>query len=575
MKVVLTAINAKYIHSNLAVRYLQAYTKGMEYDCSVMEFSINDRREKVLEDLILEKPDIVAFSCYIWNIGFVKYLSRHIKLINPDCLILFGGPEVSYDSGLFLSENAGDFVIEGEGEDTYKEFILKYNELVSSGQDWLLEKMAGFNIKGLYTKHGGIISYGGKRSLMDMAKIIFPYSEMDSLKNKIVYYEASRGCPFSCKYCLSSTIHGVRFQDMARIKKELGFFIENDVKLVKFVDRTFNCNKIFAQSIWEYLISHKGETRFHFEISADLLDKDELELLGMAPAGLFQFEVGVQTTNNEVLKNISRNVNFEDIKEKVLEMEKIRNIKQHLDLIAGLPGEDFHSFKRSFNDVFSLRPEEIQLGFLKLLKGSKMLEEAEIWGMVYSPEPPYEILKTKHISYEELVILKRVEEVLDKYYNSNKFGNIIDYFLSKYKSPFDFFYDLGAYFHNKGLFSRNISSADYYKVFIDFAGDRFDKDQLLLKEIIKFDYLKHNRKKWLPDFLNRENDREAERMIRLKTKRNVHVEKYFIDINTYLKSGMMNKGIYYLVYEDEVENGDIKSITAEELGITNTERGIQ
>lgn len=573
MKVVLTAVNAKYIHSNLAVRYLQAYTKDMDYDCSVIEFSINDRKEKVLEALILEKPDIVAFSCYIWNIGYVKYLSSHIKLINPECVVLFGGPEVSYDSRLFLEDNAGDFVIEGEGEVTYREFIKNYSEMKCSGQDHLIKKMADLEIEGLYTKHEGKVYYGGKRCLMDMDEIDFPYDEMDSLENKVVYYEASRGCPFSCKYCLSSTTHGVRFHDIGRVKKELGFFIHNNVKLVKFVDRTFNCNKAFAMSIWEFLINQNTDTRFHFEISADILDRDELELLGKAPAGLFQFEVGVQTTNGEVLKNINRNVNFKDIKDKVCEMEKIRNIKQHLDLIAGLPGEDYESFKISFDDVFSIRPEEIQLGFLKLLKGSKMREEAAMWGMVYSPVPPYEILKTKHISYEELVYLKRVEEVLDKYYNSNKFGNIIDYFLSKYESPFDLFYDLGEFFHKNGLFSRNISSADYYKVFMDFAAGRVDEDELLLKEIIKYDYLRFNKKKWLPDFLIRENDREAERLIRLNTDRNVHVEKYFIDIAAYVKSGIINRGTFYLVYEGE--DTEIKSISAEELDIIKAERGIQ
>ncbi|MHC1721375.1 MAG: B12-binding domain-containing radical SAM protein [Clostridiaceae bacterium] len=573
MKVVLAAVNAKYIHSNLAVRYLQAFTKDIEYDCSVNEFSINDRKEKVLEALILKKPDIVAFSCYIWNIGFVKYLSSHIKLINPKCLVIFGGPEVSYDSAIFLKDTAGDFIIEGEGEDTYREFIINYNALVNAGQDNLIKKMADLCIRGLHTKYGGNIYYGGKRKLMEMAKIVFPYNEMDSLKNKIVYYEASRGCPFECKYCLSSTVHEVRFHDVERVKNELSFFIDNNVKLIKFVDRTFNCNKSFAMSIWEFLISQNTDARFHFEISADILDADALELLRKAPVGLFQFEVGVQTTNSEVLKNISRYVNFDDIKEKVCEMERIKNIKQHLDLIAGLPGEDFESFKRSFNDVFSIRPEEIQLGFLKLLKGSKMLEEAELWGIVYSPEPPYEILKTKDISYEELISLKRVEEVLDKYYNSNKFGNIIDYFLSKYASPFNFFYDLGEFFHEKGLFGRNISSADYYKAFLDFAQYRFNEEGLLLKEIIKFDYLKYNKKKWLPDFLIRENDKEAEKILRLKINKNVHVEKYFIDISTYLKSGVTNKGVFYLIYVGE--DTDIKSISAEELDIIKAERGIQ
>ncbi len=562
MKVLLSAVNAKFIHSNLAVRYLRAYTEDIDYDCRLMEFSINDRREKVLETLVMEKPDVVAFSCYIWNIEYVKYLSRLIRLVCPECLIVYGGPEVSFDSEKFLSANAGEFVIEGEGEEIYRELILRLLGLGIKREN-IADNILELSIRGLYTKAVGRIHYGGKREFMNMDRVAFPYDEFSDMENKILYYEASRGCPFNCKYCLSSTSHGVRFLNIERVKTELAYFVRRGVKLVKFVDRTFNCNREFAMGIWDFLIKTGGSTRFHFEISADILNDQELELLRGAPVGLFQFEVGVQTTNNDVLRNINRNVNFEDIRDKVCELEKIRNIKQHLDLIAGLPGEDFASFRRSFNDVFPIRPEEIQLGFLKLLKGSQMREEADTWGMVYSPEPPYEILKTRDISYCELVLLKRVEEVVDKYYNSGKFGNIINYFIPLFETSFDFFYELGEFFHRRGLFSKNVSSADYYKVFIEFFDENFSEDNLALKEIIKFDYLKFNKKRWLPEFLLRDINKDTERKIKANMNKNIHVEKYSIDILGYLDKGEIAKGEFYLTYDDE--NDKIEGVPVAEL----------
>ena len=558
MKVVLAAVNAKFIHSNLAVKYLQAYTKDINYDCSILEFSINDKRERVLESLVSEKPDVLAFSCYIWNIEYVKYLACHFRLINTNCIILYGGPEVSFDAEAFLKSNVGDLVIQGEGEETFRQLILCINK------DWeiydrnILEVIKNFKIKGLISKIGKEIYNPGARELIDIEKIKFPYNDEVEMNNKIIYYEASRGCPFNCKYCLSSTSHGVRFLNIKRIKQELNFFIQRKVKLVKFVDRTFNCNKEFAMELWSFLINLKPETKFHFEISADLLSKEEIELLKSAPKDLFQFEVGVQTTNNLVLKNITRYVNFNDIKEKVSELKKLNNIKQHLDLIAGLPGENFESFKKSFNDVYTIGPEEIQLGFLKLLKGSRMREEAAEWGMVYSPEPPYEILKTSKISYEELIDLKRVEEVLDKYYNSNKFQNILNYFIPKFESPFQFYYELGQFCHREGWLSRSISSADYYKIFIDFFEKNFNEDALTLKEIIKYDYLKYNKKKWLPTFLNREINKEVERNIKnsikagkLEVNENVHIERFFINMKALFEKEKVEFGNYYLLFEED------------------------
>ena len=379
----------------------------MDYKCKVKEFSINDRIEKVFENIITENPDIVAFSCYIWNIEYVKKLANLIKTLNSKIEILFGGPEVSYDAENFLLHNPGDYLIEGEGEAIYREFV-----------QWRISKRdyhEAPNIKGLYQKIDNKIIYGGERLLMNFNEVVFPYREDDDLKNKIVYYESSRGCPFNCKYCLSSISNGVRFLNVDRVKRELQFFIDKGVKLIKFVDRTFNCNHKFSMEIWKFLINANTDATFHFEISADILKDEEIELLKTAPKGRIQLEIGVQTTNEDILKNINRNIKFKDIKEKVLKLQKNRNIKQHLDLIAGLPGENYERFRKSFNDLYSIRPEEIQLGFLKLLKGSAMRYEAEQWGMVYSPYAPYEIFKTDSLSYEEILKLKRVEAMVDKY----------------------------------------------------------------------------------------------------------------------------------------------------------------
>ena len=540
MKVLLTAINSKYIHSNLAVRYLRSFTKDLDYEGKIKEFTINDREERILEEIIREKPDIVAFSTYIWNVEMISRLSNLIKKVDSNIEILYGGPEVSFDSRTFLKENVGDYVIEGEGEKTYRDFVLyKLGQLE-------LEK-----VRGLHYKNNGEVNSNEKRPLMNMNEIVFPYEEDEDLSNKIVYYEASRGCPFNCKYCLSSTSHGVRFLDIDRVCKELKYFIDKKVRLVKFVDRTFNCNHKFAMAIWEFLINADTDTQFHFEISADILKDAEIELLSKAPEGRFQFEVGVQTTNDDVLRNINRFVNFSDIKEKVEELMSIKNIKQHLDLIAGLPGEDYKSFIRSFNDVYSIRPEEIQLGFLKLLKGSSMREEANQYGMEYSPYPPYEILKTNLVSYEEMLKLKKVEEMVDKYYNSGKFNHIIKYFEHKFESPFEFYYELGMFFDKKGYFNKNIGNIEYYKVFLDFNNEILQENNKFINEIVKFNYLLYNKKRGLPDFLrsslSKEEDKEIKSKLREKYSfKEYHLEKFIIDLKKYVETDeiVIEEGYY-------------------------------
>lgn len=551
MKVLLTAINSKFIHSNLAVRYLKSFTEDLNYECKIREFSINDRDERVLEEIIKEKPNVVCFSTYIWNVEMITRLSELIKRVDENIEILYGGPEVSYDSNNILQELKGDYIIQGEGEETFREFI-----------EYKLNLRDIESIRNLYYKVDGNVKFNGSRPLMNMDKIIFPYKENEDLSNKIVYYEASRGCPFNCKYCLSSTTHGVRFHNIERVKKELKFLIDKKVRLVKFVDRTFNCNYKFSMAIWEFLINQDTETCFHFEISADILKPQELELLKSAPKDRFQFEVGVQTTNDNVLNNINRFVNFSDIEEKVHELLRIKNIKQHLDLIAGLPGENYNSFKKSFNDVYSIEPEEIQLGFLKLLKGSSMREEAEKWGMVYSPYPPYEIIKTKDISYYELLELKKVEHMVDKYYNSQKFNIIIDYFVDKFQSPFDFYHTLGNFFEKQGLFSRNITNNDYYKVFLDFNMEILKSDNIVLTDIIKYNYLLFNKKRGLPSFLKSSIEKQQEKIIKNSLRdeysfKEYHIDKFNIDMEKYINEKKIQIEEKYYIFGEEGKVLDI------------------
>lgn len=527
------------------MRYLKAFTKDLDFQGDIKEFSINDRVENILEGIIEEKPDVVAFSCYIWNMEFVNRLAELIKLVDPKIEILYGGPEVSYEGKEFLENHEGEYVIVGEGEKTFREFVL-----------YKLGEGKIEDIKGLNYKRDGKVFENPKRPEMDMNELVFPYTYEEDINNKIVYYEASRGCPFKCKYCLSSVMHGVRFLDVERVKKELKYFMERGLKLVKFVDRTFNCNREYTVELLKYLSEQDTETRFHFEVAADLLTEEQIEILNNAPKGRFQLEVGVQTTNNEVLHNINRYITYENIKEKVLKVAAGKNVMQHLDLIAGLPGEDLESFKKSFNDVHDIRPDEIQLGFLKLLKGSSMREEAKKWGIVYSPYAPYEIIRSKDISYEELLLLKKVEAMVDKYYNSCKFNNVIKFFLNIYDKPFDFYYDLAMFFEEKDNFKRSIGNVEYYKILLDFYLEKIGgEDEGLFKEVLKFDYLCFNKKRWLPDFLVRTITKEDEQNIKDSFDRQMpfkkaHIEKFEIDIINYIKNGEINFEPKYLIFDE-------------------------
>ena len=418
MKILLAACNAKYIHSNLAVFNLKACAK--EYDSNVVlrEYTINQQKDDILKDIYRCHPDVICISCYIWNITFVRELMQDLRKILPDVPFWAGGPEVSYDAEEFLKKNpAFDGVMVGEGEETFLELVKHYVNGSPS-----LEKTTGL----VYCKPDGTIQNNGWRQIMDLSRVPFAYEDLKDFENRIIYYESSRGCPFSCSYCLSSVDKKLRFRDLELVKKELQFFLDHKVPQVKFVDRTFNCKHDHAMTIWQYIKDHdNGITNFHFEISADLLRENELELMSTMRPGLIQLEIGVQSTNPDTIRAIHRTMDFPKLAGIVNRIHSFKNIHQHLDLIAGLPYEDYDSFHRSFNDVYALRPQQLQLGFLKVLKGSHMKEMTEEYGIVHKELEPYEVLGTRWLPYEDILKLKMVESMVELYYNSGQFQNTI------------------------------------------------------------------------------------------------------------------------------------------------------
>lgn len=486
MHVVLTAINAKYIHSNLAVYSLRAYAEPYKEQITIAEYTINQQLDDILIDLYKKKPDILCFSCYIWNLNYVEELIREVKKIFPSLPIWVGGPEVTYDAKSVLErlpEVTG--VMFGEGEETFLE-VLRYYHLEGK----VLEE-----IKGIAYRDGqGNICQNEWRKAIDLSTVPFVYHDMDNFKNKIIYYETSRGCPFSCSYCLSSVDKCLRFRDLEMVKKELQFFIDEKVPQVKFVDRTFNCNHKHAMEIWKYLVEHdKGITNFHFEVAADLLNEEEIQLIEKMRPGLIQLEIGVQSTNPETIKEIRRTMKFSEVARIVQRINKKQNVHQHLDLIAGLPYEDFESFKKSFNDVYKLYPEQLQLGFLKVLKGSYMEEQKETYGLVYKSKPPYEVLYTDWLSYQEMLQLKLVEEMVEVYYNSGQFSYTLRQLEKEFESPFALYEQLGRYYEQHTLHLMSHSRITRYEILLDFiCGLGVDREDLY-RELLTFDlYLREN-----------------------------------------------------------------------------------
>ena len=491
LKILLAACNAKYIHSNLAVYNLKSCSGEYSHNVVIKEYTINQIQDDILKDIYLEQPDVICFSCYIWNISFVKELVPDLKKILPHVDFWAGGPEVSYDAVEFLKKNPAFFgVMVGEGEETFHELAGYYIERKPEN----LKEIRGVAFHD-ETKVPDIV-HTGWRELMDLSKVPFAYSNLTEFKNRIIYYESSRGCPFSCSYCLSSIDKKLRFRDIELVKKELQFFIDNKVPQVKFVDRTFNCKHDHAMAIWRYITEHdNGITNFHFEISADLLREEELALMKTMRPGLIQLEIGVQSTNPQTIKAIRRTMDFEKLKGIVEQIHGFGNIHQHLDLIAGLPYEGYESFHKSFCDVYALRPEQFQLGFLKVLKGSYMEEKKDDYGLVYKGMPPYEVLYTKWLPYEDTLRLKGIEEMVETYYNSRQFCYTLPYLIRHFKRPFTLFEKLAEYYEENGLDTLSHARTARYEILYDFA--RFyDAERCeAYKQLLTLDfYLRENAK---------------------------------------------------------------------------------
>lgn len=522
MKILLVACNAKYIHSNLAVYDLQAYASDYADHIVLKEYTINQQKDDIMRDIYLEHPDVVCVSCYIWNLSFVKELMADLIKILPGADFWAGGPEVSYDAEKFLTENS-EFkgVMVGEGEETFKELARYYVE--KNPQDLK-------NMTGICYRDGDQIIHNGWRQIMDLSSIPFIYKDLSEFKNRIIYYESSRGCPFSCSYCLSSIDKKLRFRDTETVKKELQFFIDNKVPQVKFVDRTFNCKHDHAMAIWKYINEHdNGVTNFHFEISADLLREEELQEMSTMRPGLIQLEIGVQSTNPDTIKAIHRTMDFEKLKGIVDRIHSFGNIHQHLDLIAGLPYEDYDSFRHSFNDVYALKPQQLQLGFLKVLKGSHMMEMCREYGIVYKTQEPYEVLSTKWLDYDHVLKLKTVENMVEVYYNSGQFQNTLEYLENFFQDAFSIYERLGSFYMEKGYGDVSHTRMRRYEILLEFLEDVPEISMDQVKDQMVYDlYLRENLKS-RPGFAR--DQKPFERQIwdfrkREKVAKNAHVEVF-------------------------------------------------
>ncbi len=496
MKTVLVAINAKYIHSNLAVYSLRSYARTFGYEPELLEFTINQQKDQILKGIYEAKPDLLCFSCYIWNLSYAEEIIEDIKKILPKVTIWAGGPEVSYDAPKFLKRHPEvDGIMCAEGEKTLTELISYYEIGKSQGKS-----LNGIN--GIVYQENKTIHQTPLRDIMNMDDLVFPYEDLKDFEHKIIYYESSRGCPFSCSYCLSSIDKKLRFRSFSLVEKELEFFLAHKVPQVKFVDRTFNCKKSHAMAIWNYIKEHdNGITNFHFEVAADLLTEDEIALIQTMRPGLIQLEIGVQSTNEKTLAEIHRKTDFEEITRKVKAVQKGENVHQHLDLIAGLPYENYESFGHSFNDVYALKPEQLQLGFLKVLKGSYMAEAAEGYGCVHKAKPPYEVLGTRWLSYEEILKLKGVEEMVEVYYNSGQFQKTIRAMEHLFETVFSMYEELADFYEKNGYNEVSHTRIRRYEILQEFLQEK-EANLEYFKQLMIFDLYARENMKTRPQWAN-------------------------------------------------------------------------
>ncbi len=559
MKFLLVAINAKYIHSNPAIYSLKAYAEERlemrDWEIALAEYTINHEKYAILKDIYKKRPDVIGFSCYIWNISLVRELITELKKLLPQVPIWLGGPEVSFDLNEQMRKVPEAFgIMFGEGEETFLELLSWYQEHgigCRTGLD---------TIRGIaWRNEDGGIQINPQRSVLDLSQVPFLYQDLSGWKNRIIYYETSRGCPYRCSYCLSSVDKTVRFRDLSIVKKELDFFLKEKPSQVKLVDRTFNAGKKHGLAIWQYLLEHdNGVTNFHFEVSADLIGEEELNVMRQMRPGLIQLEIGVQTTNKKTAEAIHRTASFEKIAEVVRKIKTFSNIHQHLDLIAGLPYEDYESFGYSFDDVYELRPDQLQLGFLKVLYGSPMYEQKENFGIVYESQPPYEVLNTNWLSYDDIIRLKGVEEMVEVYYNSGQFTASMECLLRFFDRPFHLYERLAQYYETHHLFDISHSRLKRFEILNEFALEETSMDPWIFAQVLTYDaYLRENMKNRPMFALPQDKWKEEKKQWSMREAKEhsllagydripsrqllnmVHVEVFEIDIDGYIKEGIV------------------------------------
>ncbi|MFR3498299.1 MAG: B12-binding domain-containing radical SAM protein [Paraclostridium bifermentans] len=500
MKILLTTLNSKFIHTNLAIRYLNQMVKDIEdIDVDIREYTINNELDFILKDIYANNYDVILFSTYIWNVNDIVKICNNLKKVNKNVKIALGGPEVTYDSEESMKKyDFVDYILYGEGELVFRDFVK------SLKGDIDIKDVNGI----VYRNNGDIVKNKPMKDIENLDIIPSPYVDLNKAEyeNRIVYYETSRGCPFNCQYCLSSTLKGLRYFSIDRVKSDLKALIDSRVSQIKFIDRTFNANKKFAMEIMQFLMENDNDyTTYHFEVTAHLLTEDMLEFLKGCKEGLFQFEIGVQTTNEKVLEAVGRRDDFSKLSYVVQKIASYRNIHQHLDLIAGLPYEDYNSFENSFNDVFNLGIEHLQLGFLKMIKGTGIRNNADEHEFRYKDYPPYEVLYNKYITYKEILKLKDIEEILERYFNSKNFVLSMRYIIHNYykESPFKFFEDFATYFDKNGYFNMSQGKNQLYKILLDFYTEKINKNIELFTEIIKYDYISLGKTSNVPGFMSK------------------------------------------------------------------------
>lgn len=548
MRILLTAINAKYIHSNLAVYSLKASAGECSSHVELAEFTINHRTEEILREIYRKKPEVLLFSCYIWNIEQVKELVRECAKVLPGVPVWLGGPEVSFCPWELLKEYPElTGILTGEGEESFRLLAECY---VKKTQRW--KEIPGAVFRKSAMEPGKLKRYTDKETEEDNSEICsnhsekpldintlsFPYTGLTDFEHRIIYYESSRGCPFSCSYCLSSVDRQVRFRDLKIVFQELQYFLDAKVPQVKFVDRTFNCSHSHALAIWRYLLEHdNGVTNFHFEVAADLLNEKELELMAQMRPGLIQLEIGVQSVNSKTIEAIHRKMDLEKVKAHVASIHAMGNIHQHLDLIAGLPYEDYASFAHSFDEVFDMKPEQLQLGFLKVLQGSPMYQEAGQYGIVCKDKPPYEVLYTNWLSFSDILQLKAIEEMVEIYYNSHQFRHTLERLLKTALSPFHFFEQLADFYERKRLNGRNHSRIQRYEILLRFIREIYPEEEEKYRELLTIDLYCREKVKSRPAFAFDQSPYQTKiRQILSQTGKQKHVEALYIrrEIPVYL-----------------------------------------